>query len=74
MSGRGGLLGDCDIGAGLRGGLIDVVPGAEDDDGRLWVTLPDLGYKFRPFAVGERQVEQHQVKRLAASDQGPAFL
>jgi hypothetical protein len=55
--GQGRIFGYCSIGPGIRGGLIDVVPSAEDGDGRLRMATPDLGHELRPFAVGERQVE-----------------
>ena len=29
---------------------------------------------LRTFAVGERQIEHHQVERFAVSDHGPPFL
>src|SRR5688572_27667581 len=38
------------------------------------MTLSDLGYKLRSFAVGERQVEHHHVERPAVPDQGSPFL
>jgi hypothetical protein len=72
--GQGRVFGYCGIGTGLRGGLIDIVPGAENGDGRLRVTLPQLGDEFCSFAIGEGQVEHHQVERLAASDQVPPFF
>jgi hypothetical protein len=71
ISGRGVSLG---IGTGLRGDLIDIFPGAEDGDGRLRMTLPELIDQLRPFAVGERQIEHHHVERLAVPDQCPPFF
>src|SRR5215208_4667676 len=71
---QGRLLGYCGIGTGLRGDLIDIFPGAEDGDGRLRMTLPELVDQLRPFAVGERQIEHHHVERLAVPDQCPPFF
>jgi hypothetical protein len=65
--GQGCIFGYCGIGSGLRGGLMDVVPGAEDGDGRLRATLPELDDKLSPFPIGEHQIEHHQVESLAAS-------
>jgi hypothetical protein len=72
--GQGRIFGYCGVGPSLRGGLFNVFPGAQDSDGRLRATLPELGDQVGPFAVGERQVEQHHVERLAAFDQNSPFL
>ena len=74
MSGRGVSLCIAASAPASRGGLIDVVPGAQDGDGRLRATLPELGDQVGPFAVGERQVEHHHVERPAVPDQGSPFL
>ena len=66
LAGQGRILGYCGISPGIRGGLIDVVPGAEDGDGRLRATLPELGDQVGPISVRERKVEHRHVERLVA--------
>ena len=72
--GQGRIFGYCGIGPGLRGGLINVFPGAQDSHGYLRATLPELGDQFGPFSIREGQVEHRHVERLAASDQSSPFL
>ena len=72
--GQGRIFGYCGIGPGLRGGLINVFPGAQDSHGYLRATLPELGDQFGSFSIREGQVEHRHVERLAASDQSSPFL
>src|SRR6185437_12776715 len=53
----GGAVLDC------ANGIIDCAVGGNHDDGKLGITVADIGQNFQTVAVRQREIKQHQVKR-----------